>query len=119
MAATIDEGEPYSERYLITANYGSTAQGIVGLFYNSNGSYFGGYTRSYYDSNSTTGSNWFVTPIKTFTQNDDDSYNLSNFGSSRDGNGYFNTSSFRKQEATNLEFIDQDGNRHTYAITPL
>ena len=89
VAGTIDSGTPSVERYRVTVTATmDVTKGTVGLYYTSAGAYFGGYTRSYWDTSTSAGSNHMVTPVKTFASNNDGvSYTLTNIGSSADSVG--------------------------------
>ncbi|OFZ23332.1 MAG: hypothetical protein A2X94_03790 [Bdellovibrionales bacterium GWB1_55_8] len=117
VAGTIDPGTPTIERYRLTSSDGFL--GTVGLMFTSSGQYFGGFTRSYYDSTTTTGFNGFVTPVQTFTDNGDGTYTMKNYGSSSSGEGYFNTSVFKRAAASGLSYTEADGTGHTYSISVL
>jgi len=91
VAGTVDIGTPTIERYRVnvTDANGMTLKATIGLYYTSNNAYFGGYTRSYWDSESNTGSNQLVTALKTYTANSDGvSYTLANYGGSANSAGW-------------------------------
>ena len=102
VAGTIDTGSPSIKRFRITStkNQTTVTQATVGFFYNSKNKYFGGYTRSYYSSTSTDGHNSFVTPVRVFENNGNDTYKVENYGES-------STSSYVKFSA--FEMSDHTG----------
>lgn len=91
VAGTVDTGTPTIERYRVnvTDTNNMTLKATLGLYYTSSNAYFGGYTRSYWDSESNTGSNQLVTPIKTYTANSDGvSYLITNYGGNSNPVGF-------------------------------
>ncbi len=116
VAGTVDAGTPTVSRFRVTTNSGDI--GTFGLLYTSTGDYFGGFTRSYYSSATTSGHNRFVTPIQTFTDNGDGTFTVANYGSSATGPGYFNATNFVKStSATAKDFTDNTGaSAGTYTI---
>jgi len=80
--------------------------------------YFGGYTRSYYSTESATGNNRYVTPIASFNANGDGTYHLTTYGS-ESGLAYFDAPHFHMSAATGLSFTDAQGSTGSYTSTPL
>lgn len=77
--ATATTGTPIAEHYRVSATTGQGVEtGTIGLFFNADGTYFGGYTRSYFGTETTTGLNTFVTPLVLYRDNGDSTYKISN-----------------------------------------
>jgi hypothetical protein len=109
VAGTVDSGTPTIERYRITTSTGQRA--TIGLMFTSGGDYFGGFSRSYFDTATTQAHNSFVTPIQTFeVDSTGTTYTLKNYGSSATGDGYFNTTGFvRATNASPVAWTDYTG----------
>jgi len=123
VAGTVDSGTPTIERYRVnvTDANGMTLKGSVGLYYTSNNAYFGGYTRSYWDSESNTGSNQLVTPLKTYTANGDGvSYTIANYGGSSNAVGWtFNNFQRADHSGTGSSTWSTPASVFSYAATRL
>lgn len=118
VAGTVDEGTPTTARFRVKTAAGEL--GTIGLMYTSGGAYFGGYTRSFFSTDSAQGHNRFVTPLQIYSDNGDGSFTIENYGSSATGSGYFRATTFVKAtDNTPRPFSAVDGTNSTYTIEAL
>lgn len=114
---TVDSGSPTVSRYRFASSYGHL--GTIGLIYTSGGDYIGGYTRSYFSADSTTGFNDMVTPIRIYTDNGDGTFTIGNYGSSADTT-YVQLTDFQKTTTSySGSYTDDSGQARTYTLTAL